>query len=681
MNDVKEWGAHAVREWMKEPPLELADDVLEEFDGMTGTLLLEVEEDDWMAAFEGTSTGKMKARCSWRFFRRFMKEFQDSHSVARTPVASTVVAAPVVPAVLPKPKVTAAKTPRSAAAAAPVPAAAAMTAPRSAAAAATARRTITVAPTALTAADRVGKPPNKAKPKTTQSTGKKRHASSAQPITLKPVKGSNAKSVSFKSKLKARTFLGIGGVEINKKMQTGTPHKGWHILAAGQGSTAIPQKPPPATVVIAKTSVGRIARKSAAASGAGVPAVASHDPTATVQYSYRAVWIGEGKPAEKQPGIFKSQRAAGKWFNCDQSTVSCRCRTGNEFTSRPGWSVARVANVGGTHPDAEPQLAATLARPRAAKASLYEAGEILDHRSQSRTLQYFTKWKGFPSTANTWEPAANLLPECSWMIAKYWGDVESQNLATQGRGSAPARSKSAPNRCQGCSKTFSSFNNLQRHIKNQVCKQAPKGKKKNFNEAQEQLQAPLLKKRRGMSQASSGSSSSAMADLVLGVDEPNKGARSLSVHKSTTGRGRGGCGKRSIILQPVGRSNAENMSFSSVVAARAFLQTDHNPNVIYNALRTGKELKGWYVVDDGLKVGNTTTYIGARTTKQQQTAVLVVPPTRSYSCTGAEYSPTALAATRNANAEVAESVEIEATVTVGEDSGKIAFYDSATYIK
>lgn len=43
MNDVKEWGAHAVREWMKEPPLELADDVLEEFDGMTGTLLLEVE--------------------------------------------------------------------------------------------------------------------------------------------------------------------------------------------------------------------------------------------------------------------------------------------------------------------------------------------------------------------------------------------------------------------------------------------------------------------------------------------------------------------------------------------------------------------------------------------------------------------------------------------------------------
>eukprot|EP00729_Bicosta_minor_P025662 gene25662-31277_t len=345
MNDVKEWGAHAVREWMKEPPLELADDVLEEFDGMTGTLLLEVEEDDWMAAFEGTSTGKMKARCSWRFFRRFMKEFQDSHSVARTPVASTVVAAPVVPAVLPKPK----------------------------------------------------------------------HA----------------------------LFLGIGsGVEINKKMQAGTPHKGWHILAAGQGSTAIPQKPPPATVVIAKTSVGRIARKSAAASGVGVPAVASHDPTAAVQYSYRAVWIGEGKPAEKQPGIFKSQRAAGKWFNCDQSTVSCRCRTGNEFTSRPGWSVARVANVGGTHPDAEPQLAATLARPRAAKASLYEAGEILDHRSQSRTLQYFTKWKGFPSTANTWEPAANLLPECSWMIAKYWGDVESQNLATQGRGSAPARSKS-----------------------------------------------------------------------------------------------------------------------------------------------------------------------------------------------------------------------------------------------
>ena len=53
MDGLKDWDARAVRAWMKGPPLELADDVLDGFEGMTGALMLEVEEEDWMKAFKG----------------------------------------------------------------------------------------------------------------------------------------------------------------------------------------------------------------------------------------------------------------------------------------------------------------------------------------------------------------------------------------------------------------------------------------------------------------------------------------------------------------------------------------------------------------------------------------------------------------------------------------------------
>src|SRR5258707_10393540 len=49
----------------------------------------------------------------------------------------------------------------------------------------------------------------------------------------------------------------------------------------------------------------------------------------------------------------------------------------------------------------------------------YEVEHLVNHRrhGKSRTLQYFVKWKGYPESDNTWEPAQNIhAPE---LLKKY----------------------------------------------------------------------------------------------------------------------------------------------------------------------------------------------------------------------------------------------------------------------
>src|SRR5258707_14747523 len=43
-------------------------------------------------------------------------------------------------------------------------------------------------------------------------------------------------------------------------------------------------------------------------------------------------------------------------------------------------------------------------------AEEYEVEHLVNHRrhGRSRTLQYFVKWKGYPESDNTWEPAQNI---------------------------------------------------------------------------------------------------------------------------------------------------------------------------------------------------------------------------------------------------------------------------------
>lgn len=184
-----------------------------------------------------------------------------------------------------------------------------------------------------------------------------------------------------------------------------------------------------------------------------------------------------------------------------------------------------------------------------------------------------------------------------------------------------------------------------------------------MTDGEQHVQAPFLKKRRGMRGASYGN---VLSDAVFAA-APRAAGKSF-----------GQLRRRAIVLEPVESSNAESITFPTITAACAFLKSTAKSGLsksgLYGALRSGKAYHGWYIKDNGLKVGTTTTYIGGRT--ETEPAVSVVPARRDYSCTGALYSPTALAAAMQ-GARL-ESSRLEATVTVGDDDGKIAFYDSAT---
>ncbi|KAK8861085.1 hypothetical protein M9Y10_012780 [Tritrichomonas musculus] len=51
----------------------------------------------------------------------------------------------------------------------------------------------------------------------------------------------------------------------------------------------------------------------------------------------------------------------------------------------------------------------------------YEVEEILKHRETASGLSYFLKWKGFPSSENSWESESNL--NCKELLDSYWEKV------------------------------------------------------------------------------------------------------------------------------------------------------------------------------------------------------------------------------------------------------------------
>ena len=48
----------------------------------------------------------------------------------------------------------------------------------------------------------------------------------------------------------------------------------------------------------------------------------------------------------------------------------------------------------------------------------FEVEEILDHKTKNGKTYFFLKWKGFPSSANTWEIEDNL--SCQDVLDRYW---------------------------------------------------------------------------------------------------------------------------------------------------------------------------------------------------------------------------------------------------------------------
>ena len=49
-----------------------------------------------------------------------------------------------------------------------------------------------------------------------------------------------------------------------------------------------------------------------------------------------------------------------------------------------------------------------LKKPKAKKQKTYEVEKVVDSKGSGKNVEYLVKWEGFPSSENTWEPAANL---------------------------------------------------------------------------------------------------------------------------------------------------------------------------------------------------------------------------------------------------------------------------------
>jgi hypothetical protein len=69
-----------------------------------------------------------------------------------------------------------------------------------------------------------------------------------------------------------------------------------------------------------------------------------------------------------------------------------------------------------TQPDA--------AQTESSEESVYEVESIVRHRVRKGQLQYFLKWKGYPSSQNTWENDNNVVG-CQELIDAYWTSQES----------------------------------------------------------------------------------------------------------------------------------------------------------------------------------------------------------------------------------------------------------------
>jgi hypothetical protein len=58
---------------------------------------------------------------------------------------------------------------------------------------------------------------------------------------------------------------------------------------------------------------------------------------------------------------------------------------------------------------------------------VYEVEYIMDHRGEPNQFEYKVKWKGYPNSQSTWEPAHNFLD--TTCIRNYWTKVD--NLASR----------------------------------------------------------------------------------------------------------------------------------------------------------------------------------------------------------------------------------------------------------
>lgn len=59
---------------------------------------------------------------------------------------------------------------------------------------------------------------------------------------------------------------------------------------------------------------------------------------------------------------------------------------------------------------------------------IFEVEKVLAHRQNRKgKLQFLLKWKGFPSSENTWEKEDNL--NCRDLIEEYWQSVATQEVA------------------------------------------------------------------------------------------------------------------------------------------------------------------------------------------------------------------------------------------------------------
>merc|ERR1712183_738556 len=83
-------------------------------------------------------------------------------------------------------------------------------------------------------------------------------------------------------------------------------------------------------------------------------------------------------------------------------------------------------------PTADTSEAPTLPESASEEEEEYVVEKLLKHRTTKKnTIEYFLKWKGFPSEENTWEPAENL--NCPDLIEAYKKDQMEKPEKKKGR--------------------------------------------------------------------------------------------------------------------------------------------------------------------------------------------------------------------------------------------------------